>query len=58
MDLKVLISLYENLEENSVRKKRVLYALNDVANNYQDGKGLDKCLRLQKYTRRQQYQVH
>ncbi|MCB5251056.1 MAG: glycosyl hydrolase-related protein [Candidatus Cloacimonetes bacterium] len=48
MDLKVLISLYENLEENSVRKKRVLYALNDVANNYQDGKGLDKCFEITK----------
>ncbi len=48
MDLKVLISLYENLEENSVRKKRVLYAPNDVSNNYQDGKGLDKCFEITK----------
>ncbi|HOQ79936.1 MAG TPA: glycoside hydrolase family 38 C-terminal domain-containing protein [Candidatus Cloacimonadota bacterium] len=48
MDLKVLISLYENLEESSVRKKRVLHALNEIANNYQDGNNMDKCREIAK----------
>jgi alpha-mannosidase len=46
MDLKVLISLYENLEENAVRKKRILFALNQVANTYQNGKGIEECLNI------------
>lgn len=46
LDLKLLISLYEGLEDKTSRKKKLLFALNEICNNYQDGKGIDTCLEI------------
>ncbi len=44
IDFRVLQSLFESLEENSPRRKKIIYVLNEVINNWQDGKGIEKCL--------------
>lgn len=48
MDIKVLLSMYEELEVNTPRKKRILFALNEICNAYQEGKGLVQCREIAK----------
>jgi len=45
-DLRVLMSLAEVLPERSPRRQKILRGLNDAANAWRDGAGLDDCRRL------------
>ncbi|MCF7815264.1 MAG: alpha-mannosidase 2c1, partial [Candidatus Cloacimonetes bacterium] len=46
LDLKVLINLFESLQENSPRRNKIIYGLNEVCNAWNDGKGIGKCLEI------------
>ncbi|RLC53164.1 MAG: alpha-mannosidase, partial [Candidatus Cloacimonadota bacterium] len=46
LDLKVLINLFEALEEKSPRRNKIIYRLNEVCNNWNDGKGIKECLEI------------
>jgi len=45
-DLKVLINLFEALEEKTPRRNKIIYGLNEVCNLWNDGKGIKKCLEI------------
>ncbi|MBN1673523.1 MAG: alpha-mannosidase [Kiritimatiellae bacterium] len=44
MDLRTLQSLMEAQEPNTPRRNKLLYGLNEVANRWDDGRGVDTCL--------------
>ncbi len=46
LDLKVLVSLMEALEENSPRRNKILYGLNEICNRWTGGKGVEQCLEI------------
>ncbi|MDP8201633.1 MAG: glycoside hydrolase family 38 C-terminal domain-containing protein [Candidatus Tenebribacter burtonii] len=46
LDLKVLINLFEALEERLPRRSKIIYGLNEVCNVWNDGKGIEKCLEI------------
>ena len=48
IELRVLNSLLEALEEKSPRRKKIIYGLNELINNWQNGKGVEKCLQITK----------
>ncbi len=48
IDLTVLEDLMLGLPEQSVRRKRLLFGLNEAANAYAEGKGVDACLAITK----------
>ena len=48
IDLRVLNSLLESLEEKSPHRKKIISGINEVVNIWQDGKGIDKCLLITK----------
>ncbi len=45
-DLKILINLYESLEENTPRKRKILRELNIAVNLWNNGKGIEECLEI------------
>ncbi len=47
-DLDVLISLFETLQEKTPRRNKIIYNLNKICNNWDDGKGINKCLQITK----------
>jgi len=48
IDLRVLNSLLEALEEKSPRRKKTIFGLNEVIDYWNDGKEIDKCLQITK----------
>ena len=48
LDLKVLINLFEALEEKTPRRSKIIYKLNVVCNVWNDGKGIENCLEITK----------
>lgn len=45
-DLDVLISLFETLPDKTPRRNKIIYDLNKVCNNWNDGNGIDDCLNI------------
>lgn len=45
-DMWTLLSLHEKLPEGSARREKVLRGLNDVANAWDGGRGIDTCLAI------------
>ncbi len=48
LDMRVLIALAEQLEQDSTRFQKVLYGLNEVCNLYKEGQGIKECLKITK----------
>ncbi len=48
MDIRTLFSLWQGLLDNSPRRKRILFGLNQACNIWDDGRNKDKCLKITK----------
>lgn len=46
MDLELLLNFAENLPEKTVRRQKILYGLNRICDQWQDGKGYADCKQI------------
>lgn len=46
IDMKILMSIAEDLPEKSIRRKRIIHNLNKLANIYSNGKGIEEALQI------------